>query len=79
MLGWLSEPRYMPCTDCGASLERAERDEHLCERERWLDYQVFQQRGELEGFELELGYYLDTPRGRFDLWYAERRRRRRRS
>jgi hypothetical protein len=59
---------------CGASLARDERDGHACERERWLDYQVTQRQAELEGFELELGYYLQSPRGRFELWYAERER-----
>ena len=77
MLGGFFESTHMPCDECGASLAHGEREAHECERERWLDYQVTQRRGELEGFELELGYYLDTPRGRFDLWYAERRRRRR--
>jgi hypothetical protein len=66
----------MPCDDCGASVRQGGDDEHVCERERWLDYQVFQRRAELEGFEVDLGSYLDTPQGRFDLWYAERQRRR---
>jgi hypothetical protein len=73
MLGFF-ESAYMPCEECGASLGRDQRDGHGCERERWLDYQVIQRRAELEGFELELGYYLESPRGRFELWYAERER-----
>ncbi len=65
---------HMPCDECGASLAHDEREGHACERERWLDYQVTQRQAELEGFELELGYYLQSPRGRFELWYAERER-----
>jgi hypothetical protein len=68
------ESKYMPCEECGASLARDEREGHVCPRERWLDYQVTQRRPELDGFELELGYYLDSPRGRFEVWYAERER-----
>lgn len=64
----------MPCPDCGASLERLERAHHVCERERWLDYQLFQLREELAAYDTQLGAYLDSPQGRFELWYAARRR-----
>jgi len=73
---FLPRPRYMPCDDCGASVLQAAAAEHACESERWLDYQVFQRRAELEGFESALGAYLATPAGRFALWYAEHQRRR---
>ena len=66
--------RYMPCPDCGASLERRDYA-HECERERWLEFQLFQLRDELDGFEAELAEYLVSPRGRFELYYAERERR----
>lgn len=69
--------RYMPCPECGESVERTEREGHVCERERWLDYRLFQLREEVEAFEAELGAFLETPRGRFELFYAERARRRR--
>jgi hypothetical protein len=65
--------RYMPCPDCGDSVEQAERENHLCEPERWLDYQLFQLREEVDSFEVQLGAYLASPRGRFELWYAARR------
>jgi hypothetical protein len=67
--------RYMPCLQCGASLDRRA-DAHECDRERWLDYQLFQLRDQLEGLEDELGQYLASPQGRFELYYAERQRRR---
>jgi hypothetical protein len=66
--------RYMPCPECGASLERID-DTHRCEQERRLDYQVFQLRAELDLFESELGAYLASPGGRFSVYYAERARR----
>jgi hypothetical protein len=40
----------------------------------WLDHQVDLRRGELDRFEHELGDYLTSTRGRFELWYAERER-----
>jgi hypothetical protein len=49
---------------------------HVCDPWRWLDHQVDLRSDELARFEHELGEYLGTPRGRFDLWYAERERRR---
>jgi hypothetical protein len=66
--------RYMPCLDCGASLERGERKSHVCEHERWLDYQLFQLRQEIDLFGAQLSAYLCSPRGRFEVWYAERSR-----
>jgi hypothetical protein len=74
MLSGFFESKYMPCEECGVSLASEERDGHECERERWLDYQITQRRCDLEGFELELGYYLESPQGRFEVWYAERER-----
>jgi hypothetical protein len=66
--------RFMPCDDCGASLAHDERANHLCERERWLDYQVFQLREELAAYDSQLSAYLASPQGRFALWYAARLR-----
>ena len=72
---FLSEPQHMPCNDCGASVARAERDEHTCAVERRLDYELFQLRGELDGFDEEFGVYLESSVGRFAAWYAARNRR----
>ncbi len=64
----------MPCNDCGASVARAKRDEHRCDVERRVDYELFQLRGELDAFDEEFGVYLASPVGRFAAWYAARRR-----
>jgi len=71
----LFRSRFMPCPDCGASIDQLEPNEHQCEHERRLDYQLFQLRGECERFEQELAAYLDSRHGRFEQWYAEHSRR----
>jgi hypothetical protein len=68
-------PLHMPCSECGAAVERPKQDEHVCEPDRLLDYQLFQLRDEVAALEGELVVYLDSPRGRFELWCAERDRR----
>jgi hypothetical protein len=70
------QSRFMPCPDCGASLDQDERDDHICERERWLDYQIFQLRDEIAGLNGELAVYLASLPGKFEVWYAERERKR---
>ena len=64
----------MPCERCGASVDRGAADEHACEEGRRLDYLVFQLRGEILELEAELAAWLETPGGRFELFYAERTR-----
>lgn len=67
--------RYMPCDECGASLATEERERHVCDPERLLEYRLFQLRGEVARLEDAVGEYLDSPQGRFDQWLAERERR----
>ena len=69
---------FVPCSECGESVARTEADAHVCEQERWLDYQLFQLRDEMQGLEAEVSAYLRSPEGRFELWCAERERARRR-
>jgi hypothetical protein len=68
----------MPCSECGASLARGEEDRHVCDEHRRLKYQLIQLRAEVAGFDDHLAAYLDSPQGRFELWYAARERSRRR-
>jgi hypothetical protein len=68
------QPRYMPCADCGASVARAEAHLHTCDPGRRLDYAFFQLGGERGQFDEQLTAYLDSPRGRFEAWYASQRR-----
>ena len=67
----------MPCSRCGASIDRGEADAHECDPERRLDYELFQLRDEVERFESGVAAYLASSRGKFELWCAERERLRR--
>jgi hypothetical protein len=58
------QPRFMPCAECGASVDRAAASAHVCEPERLLDYRLFQLRDEIASFDDELA-----------AWIAERDRR----
>ena len=67
-------PQYLPCLECGVSLPLPQLRTHVCESDEWLDYQVLARRQELDSFEQDLGVYLASSKGRFDLWYAARDR-----
>jgi hypothetical protein len=67
-------PRMSTCPGCGEDVPARALNVHVCEWALWLDHQVALRRGELDRFEGELGAYLDSPGGQFDLWYAERER-----
>jgi hypothetical protein len=73
MLGF-PQPAFMPCPECGASVASAELDEHVCERERWLDYQLHEHREQIARFESDVDAYLASAEGQFELWYARRKR-----
>ena len=66
--------QYLPCLECGASVPHAQLRTHVCEWDEWLDYQVLSRRQGLDSFEQDLGVYLASSRGRFDLWCAARDR-----
>jgi hypothetical protein len=74
MFGSFLQPQFLPCPDCGASVPADKLDEHVCAREPWIDYQMFQLRGEVACFDIQLAAYLTSPQGRFDTYYAERQR-----
>jgi hypothetical protein len=62
----------MPCTECGASVERSQADEHRCDPERLLDFRMFGLRDEVAALEAGLVAFLDSPNGRFHRWLAAR-------
>jgi predicted nucleic acid-binding Zn ribbon protein len=76
MFGSIPQPAYMPCEECGASVPVGARDEHVCSEQRRLAYELCKVRAELAAFEGLFAAYLESPHGRFELWYAERERRR---
>jgi hypothetical protein len=73
--GFLSQPAFMPCVECGASVAAAAAASHECDDERRIEYQLLHLRYEIAAFDDELASYLDSPTGRFEAWYAARRRR----
>lgn len=76
MFGSLPQPAHMPCPECGASVPREAEAKHTCDRAQRASYELFQVRVESDRFDNELTSWLDTPRGRFAMYYAERERRR---
>lgn len=75
MSAFFASSNHMPCTECGASVRVAVRDEHVCDPERRLDYLIFQLREEISTFEESLRRFFDSAHGRFAVWLAERERR----
>jgi hypothetical protein len=75
MYGAFAHSNYMPCEECGASVAAADREAHVCDPERLLEFRLFQMRDEIAGFEDGVRRYLDSPEGRFAQWLAERERR----
>lgn len=68
------QPDLRVCPGCGVEQPVQLLRTHVCDPWRWIDHQVDLRREELERFERELGAYLGSARGRFELWYAERER-----
>ena len=64
--------RFMPCRDCGASVDRNGLPRHECLPERWADYQLFGLRDEVAQLETAFHRYLATRPGHFEAWIAAR-------
>ncbi|HEV2712677.1 MAG TPA: hypothetical protein VGU26_06245 [Gaiellaceae bacterium] len=75
MFGLFPQSPFMPCTECGESVERAAADTHVCDAERLLEFRLFQLREGITAFENEFAAWLSTAKGRFAIWIAERDRR----
>ena len=63
---------FMPCQECGASVERTGLPGHVCSPERWAEYQMFGLRDEVAQLETGIRRYLTTASGRFESWLAAR-------
>lgn len=68
--------RYLPCAECGDSVERGSGAEHTCDPERLLDYRMFRLREEIESLQSGFAEFLQTSNGRFEQWLASREVRR---
>jgi hypothetical protein len=67
-------PSSLPCPECGAPIA-LDGGDHECDEERMRWHQLFLVNEEIESLEDEVREYLSSPRGRFELFYAERERR----
>jgi hypothetical protein len=74
MSAFFSSSSHLPCPECGASVPISGKSEHVCDPERLLDFRLFQLRLETAAFEGQLREFLESPRGRFEQWCAERER-----
>ena len=68
--------KYMPCAECGASVERTAAEAHQCVPARRVEYQMFRMRPEIAGFESRFREYLECDHGRFESYLAARQVRR---
>jgi hypothetical protein len=68
---------YTSCRECGTSvgLDGIESELHRCDLRHRTEHSVALAIAEVDLFEFELGEYLDSPRGRFEVFYAARTRR----
>lgn len=69
--------RYETCLDCGDVVPRGTLDNHVCDRERKLDFTLVKMRPEIASFETAFAIYMQTSFGKFDAFYAGRDRLRR--
>jgi hypothetical protein len=69
-------PAYLNCPECGTSVSAAAIAAHACDdrhRREHHDRTAVAQVAELEA---DIRSFLESPRGRFELFYAQRTRRR---
>lgn len=59
---------YMTCRLCGDFVSNVTLDNHVCDLEQVVKYQMSK-------LDLDIISYLMTPKGQFEIFYAERQRR----
>lgn len=64
--------RFMPCTECGDSVERSTESDHSCHPTRLVEYRMFGLRQHIADFEPQLHRFLASSHGRFETWLAAR-------
>lgn len=64
--------RFMPCAQCGESVDRWAGPEHRCPPPRVVDEQSVALRDEVARLEAGLEDYLRSRLGRFETWLAAR-------
>lgn len=64
--------RFMPCEECGGSVDRASLSIHHCAPDRRADFEMFGLRDEIGQLEAGIRRHLATATGRFETWLAAR-------
>lgn len=64
--------RFMPCQECGASVDRTGVMRHECAPERLAEFRMFEMREEIAQLETGIRRYLASASGRFETWLAAR-------
>lgn len=67
-------PEYTSCPECGTSVGVDAVADHVCDERQRDDQLARTAAGEAASFELEFGRFLASPQGRFEVFYAQRRR-----
>jgi NAD-dependent SIR2 family protein deacetylase len=75
MFAYYPQSQFQPCPECGAPVSNDEDVAHLCDRRRFVEYQMLLLRPAIVAFDDELDEWLSTPQGRFSAYYANRERR----
>lgn len=66
----------MPCATCGEAVDRTSVDEHACDTDRRVEFQMVALRHQMQSFDRDLRAFLDGNDGRFETWLAARQVRR---
>jgi NAD-dependent SIR2 family protein deacetylase len=74
VFAYYPQSQFHPCPDCGAPVPEDHDEAHRCDRRRFVEYQMLLLRPEIVAFEDELTDWLRTPSGRFEAYYAARKR-----
>jgi hypothetical protein len=69
-------PAYLNCPDCGTSVSTDAVDAHACDERHRRDHVERTAAASVAEFEAHYRSFLETPQGRFALFYAQRTRRR---
>jgi len=74
MSTFFAHSEHMPCTECGASVVASDREQHVCDPERLLDFRMFQLRDEVDALDDLAAAYLSSSAGQFAQSLAEHQR-----
>ena len=64
--------RFMPCPECGESVDREEPGPHVCDPDRLVAHHLFGLRSDVARLEESIAEYLESPSGQYEAWQARR-------